>query len=732
MIASLKGRFQLKRISTQLYVGIGGAVALTVAASLVGWFSFSSVAEVQSRVNEGSVPEMRAAFGIAQHSSALVAAAPRLTSATTDEDLAGIAASVDATYRAFEEEVASLEQRGAGEERVQRIRAHADALLLNIEEIKGSMLDLLELAQRREALNTELTELNNHLEDIVTQAVDDQFFYTITGYRQLGEPPTSREEHFSERELHHYRHMAELQADANVASQILASAFSLADAPLIEPLRERFEAAKRRIDQSLAVLEDFPLHAELTHIFTDLFTLGIGVEDGFDLRAQEFALLSRQQELLALNRDIAVNLVGEVDGQVEAANANVQEATQASAQAIQTGRTLLLGISAISVGGALLLAWLYVRPILLRRLQMLSDWMRRMAGGDLEARVDVGGKDEVADMAAALEVFRLHALEIQRLNLVERMAQELQGKNDELESVLADLRRAQDQIVMSQKLAALGELTAGVAHEIRNPLNFVNNFSEVSGELLEELKEILEGGDELGTEQRDLIQDISQDLTSNLERIRSHGQRANRIVQDMLMMGRGSTERHPTNVNDLLSEYANLAFHSARATDPEFQLTLMHELDSDMVEIEAIPQDLGRVFLNMVGNSCHATDKKRRAGLEPGYMPTVTLTTIRKEEQVDIRIRDNGDGIPPDIIDKVFNPFFTTKPTDQGTGLGLAICSDIVRQHGGAISVDSEPGQFTEMIIELPIVIPVTASEDERDEEDEPAAQDENDSQEQD
>ena len=269
-----------------------------------------------------------------------------------------------------------------------------------------------------------MTELNNHLEDIVTQAVDDQFFYTITGYRQLGESPTSREEHFSERELHHYRHMAELQADANVASQILASAFSLADAPLIEPLRERFEAAQRRIDQSLAVLVDFPLHEDLTHIFTDLFALGIGVEDGFDLRAQEFALLSRQQELLALNRDIAVNLVGEVDGQVEAANANVQEATQASAQAIQTGRTLLLGISAMSVGGALLLAWLYVRPILLRRLQMLSDWMRRMAGGDLEARVDVGGKDEVADMAAALEVFRLHALEVQRLNLVERMAEE--------------------------------------------------------------------------------------------------------------------------------------------------------------------------------------------------------------------------------------------------------------------------------------------------------------------
>ena len=179
----------------------------------------------------------------------------------------------------------------------------------------------------------------------------------------------------------------------------------------------------------------------------------------------------------------------------------------------------------------MLIIWLYLGRILLRRLNLLTDWMRRMAGGDIETSVEMEGRDEVADMAAALEVFRRHALEVQRLNLVEELANELQEKNVELESTLGELNKAQDQIVMREKLASLGELTAGVAHEIRNPLNFVNNFSEVSGELLTELQEVLEeDGVDLSEEQQSYIEEITGDLTSNLERIQSHGQRANRIV----------------------------------------------------------------------------------------------------------------------------------------------------------------------------------------------------------
>ena len=456
---------------------------------------------------------------------------------------------------------------------------------------------------------------------------------------------------------------------------------------------------------------------------------------------RELRLVESQRELLANNRDISVTLVAAVDGLVSQAHANAQAATRASTEAVWTGRILLLAITALSIGGALLIAWLFVGRVLLRRLEMLSDWMRRMAKGDLEVQVEIGGRDEVADMAAALEVFRQHALEIQRLNLVELLAQELEeknvelqslagelqgkngelesltdelsGKNDELEHTLADLNRAQDQIVMREKLAALGELTAGVAHEIRNPLNFVKNFSEVSNELLVELKEVLdEDGVTLSDDQRGLVEDISGDLSSNLERIGSHTERANRIVHDMLMMGRGSSERAPVNVNSLVDEYARLAYHSARAVDTEFQLDIKQNLDPDTGELEAIPQDLGRVFLNMVGNACYATDEKRRTLGDAEvngdrYWPTVWLSTERTEESIIVRIRDNGNGMPPEVVEKIFNPFFTTKPTGQGTGLGLALSSDIVREHGGTISVDTQPGEYTEMIVELPLEPPV-------------------------
>ena len=720
MIGKLKSIVGLRfRISTQLYVVIGGAVAMTVAASLVGWFSFNQVGEVQSRVNEGSVPELEAAFGIAQHSNTLVTAAPRLTSAADARDLGEVAALIEDAHSALEGEIDTLEERGTGDARVQRIRDHANSLVLNIQLITDSMDDLFIVTEQRDALRDQLTTVNTRLDATVVPAVDNQYFYTLTGFRNPGEPPAIPQFYFTEDEVSLYRSLAEVQADANVATQLLVSVFSLSEAPLIEPLRERFEAIASRIDRRVDSLQDNQVRAVLIPIFTWLFDLGMGEGNGFDLRARELELLQSQQSLLATNRNIAVELVDEVDGLVNAAHLSVQAATEASTQAILTGRTLLLAITAISVAAAMLISWQFVWRILLRRLGMLSDWMRRMARGDLEAQVEIGGRDEVADMAAALEVFRQHALEIQRLNLVEQLAQELQGKNEELESVLADLQRAQDQIVMREKLAALGELTAGVAHEIRNPLNFVNNFSEVSAELLQELNEILEeGGETLNEEQRGLIQDISQDLSSNLERIRSHGSRANRIVHDMLMMGRGSGEHRSTDINGLVDEYSKLAYHSARATNTEFQLDLQQDFDPDVGELDVIPQELGRVFLNMVSNSCHATHEKRIAGVEAGngseaYLPTVWLTTRRNEEQIEVRIRDNGNGIPDDVIDKIFNPFFTTKPTDQGTGLGLAISSDIIRQHGGAIRATSEPGEYTEMIIDLPLVMVAAVTEQE-------------------
>ena len=717
------------RIATQLYLGIGGAVVLTVGASLVGWFSFNSVGQAQSQVNDESLPEMEAAFGVAQESGTLVDAAPRLMAATNPGDLALVSASVDEARESLEANLAvllgsessevsltaealELFDVSGGEEtpevgRSERIRERVDSLIVNINAIRDDMTRLYDLNVRRDALRRELATIREKMDDTMVPVVDDQLFYTMTGYESLDAPPVSREEHFTEDELARYRNLAGLQADATTANQLLESAFSISSAPLLEPLRERFESAKGSIERNIAALEESPLRDEITPLTSRLLELGTGDDNGFDLLEQRLQLIQRQQSLLELNSGIAIELVSDVNSLVDTARASADEATQASTQAIFTGRTLLLAISAVGVTGAVLISWLFVGRVLVRRIQLLSNWMLRMAGGDLEAQVELGGRDEVADMADALEVFRRHALEVQRLNLVEQLAEELQGKNDELESVLADLRKAQEQIVMREKLAALGELTAGVAHEIKNPLNFVKNFSESSAELLDELKEVLdENSEKISEDDQSYIKEISDDLNANLNRILSHGDRANRIVQDMLMMGRETGEERPTDINALLDEHARLAYHSARATDPNFQLHIEQELGPDVGEIVVKPQDVGRVFLNMVGNACDATDEKRRELHEGGdrsYMPTLSLFTKRGEQNIEVRIRDNGKGMPPDVADKIFNPFFTTKPTDRGTGLGLAISNDIVRQHGGSIEVTSEPGEFTEMIVRLPL-----------------------------
>ena len=707
-------------LGMQLYIGIGGAVAITLSASLVGWFSFNQVGDAQNRVNEDSIPEMAAAFGVARQAGTLVAAAPRLVTAPTPQDFTDVAAAVAKEKKDFETRLQTLTPRKGEEETVSRILGHGSEIISNIEAIRDSVSRSFLLSERSEELITNLEALQDELTGILVPAVDDQFFFALTGYRTLGERPAPRARHFSRKEFNHYRHMLELQANAMTTIQLLAGASNLTEVPLIEPLRERFESARDGIRRSLSVLGRAPLRDRVTPVFDRLLELGQGKQSSFDLRAQELGLAGRQRELLERNRKLSLELVAEVEGLVSSASARAQDATRSSTQAIRTGRSLLLILNLVSITGAVLIGWLFVGRILLRRLKKLSGRMRGMAGGDLEAQVEISGHDEVAEMAAALEVFRRHALEVQRLNLVEKLAEELKGKNTQLEKTMDDLRKAQDQIVLRDKLAALGQLTAGVAHEIKNPLNFVKNFSEVSEELLEELGEILTDNQEkLSKDDRELVQEISGDLTGNLKSIRHHGDRANRVIHDMLLMGRGSGERQSTDINGLLDQSTRLAYHSARATDKSFNLDIRQDLDPEMQSIDVVPQDMGRVFLNLVSNACYATDQKRRTlGAAAGeqadgegsrgvdlsdYSPTLWLSTKRLEDRVEIRVRDNGSGIPGEIVDKIFNPFFTTKPTNEGTGLGLALSNDIVREHGGTIKVETKAGSFTEMLIELPL-----------------------------
>ncbi len=695
------------RIATQLYVGIGGAAALTLAASLVALFAFAQVGDSQSRVNQGTVPELAAAFGVAQGSGTLVAAGPRLTAAVNEGELNRATVEIAPARRDFENALQELMNREAGAEEslggeaeIAGIRARGEELIGNIAAIQDSVSESFDLSAESEALHVELEALHSRITALLVPALDDQLFYAMTGFRSFDEPPAPRGTHFSEPEIDRYRVFVGLQQDVTIIDQLLKSLAVLTDRLRIEPVEERYESSATSIERALSAIDQTATSGQLKALFGELLDKS---RTAFDLRRQEVDVLDRQETLLQENQDLALELGAGVVSLVDASRSRAGAATLAASQAIRTGRALLIGLNVVSIAGAIFIAWLFVGRLLVRRFEALSSSMREMAGGNLEAEIGIGGQDEVADMAAALEVFRRHALEVQRLNLVERLADELKEKNDELEVVLADLQKAQDQIVMREKLAALGELTAGVAHEIKNPLNFVKNFSEVSGELLEEVEEIMKEGEDgsLNEDQREEIGEIFEDLSGNLKLIRNHGERANRIVTDMLKMGRGAVGREKADINRLVDEHIGLAYHSARATDPNFNLTIEKDFDPDLGALEVVSQDVGRVFLNLVSNACYATNERRQNSDDESYEPTLTVTTRKMDDGVEVRVRDNGNGIPRDVVDKIFNPFFTTKPTDQGTGLGLALSADIVREHGGMIRVDTEPGEYTEMIVEL-------------------------------
>ena len=272
------------------------------------------------------------------------------------------------------------------------------------------------------------------------------------------------------------------------------------------------------------------------------------------------------------------------------------------------------------------------------------------------------------------------------------------------ERALADLRHAQDRLVETQKLAALGQLTAGIAHEIKNPLNFVNNFAELSADLIDELNTALSAKEtSLSDETRVEIEDLTRMLNANLAKIVEHGRRADSIVKNMLLHSRaGVGERRPTNLNALVEEALNLAYHGARAATPDFNVTLRRDLDPAVGDLDLYPQELTRVLLNLFANGFYAV-RERQQGSEAEYAPTLSVATRPLGGRVEIRVRDNGTGIPEAARAKIFDPFFTTKPAGEGTGLGLSLSHDIiVKQHGGSFAVETESGAFTEFILTLP------------------------------
>jgi signal transduction histidine kinase len=363
-----------------------------------------------------------------------------------------------------------------------------------------------------------------------------------------------------------------------------------------------------------------------------------------------------------------------------------------------------------------------------RRLAALSGAASSVATQDFEAGLEPApglknlaqtSTDEIGDVARAfvameraigvyIDRLRRLAGELAHYNetleaTVATRTQELQEKNRVVESALEELKQAQDQILRQEKLASLGALTAGIAHEIKNPLNFVNNFSDLSWELLGELREDLDKSKSaLDPKTVANVEDVIENLQLNLSKIKEHGVRADGIVRSMLLHSRGTSgQRQDTDLNALVRDAVGLAYHGMRAQDTSFQVAIITEFDPAVGLIEAVPQDLMRAFLNIVNNGCYAAYNRSKTRTDGG--PEIRVTTKRIGDAVEIRMRDNGDGRPDAIIRKIFEPFFTTKPAGQGTGLGLSICHDIIdQQHKGTLSINTEAGVFTEFVIVLP------------------------------
>lgn len=368
-----------------------------------------------------------------------------------------------------------------------------------------------------------------------------------------------------------------------------------------------------------------------------------------------------------------------------------------TAAAVIQGDLMLVGLSATTLIVVTLLTALVFRVGL--RTIAVEAWIRRLGMGDFEYRIEPRGNDEVSKACLALETLRLNCIKAMQLDLVTQLSEEIRVRNQELEQAMSELRESQDQIISQQKLAELGELSSGVAHEMRNPLQFIANFTGASKELAAELTGMLEDAEALDLPQaRVLVSDIA----GNLDRVENHSARIKGILSSMMIYDRGTGGGfRPVNLNQLLAEQTNLGYQAIQAYEPGFDAEISFRLDPSVEEVIAVPEDLARVVVNLAMNACQAMAAKwQEQGGE--YRPELSVVTEKSIEGIIVTVKDNGTGMSGETRSRMFNPFFTTWQTGRNTGLGLSLVWDIVREHGGTIAAESEPGEGTEIKLLIP------------------------------
>ena len=710
-------------IGTRLYFMLFGAVVLMGGATLLAYVSFSETLGHEVRLAEYSMPNLINSVGVARKSAIVVNGAFRLVSASSKEEHTTVVEATAQEIASLENTILELEARSAFGEQTRLIRSNLNELGTYLDMIKRSSARRLEIKQALNAFIDELGETARRVERLLVQALDDQAFYLVSGLRRLDDKVHPISKRASEDELTAYRNLITVNQSANLAVLLLDEVLVLADRQFLTPLEERFHSAVRNFFHAYSKLPNSMHNGLLEESLMRLEEIGKGSDGVIALRQEALLRLEQEQDTLVQARTTSEALVSEVNHLVAQINKEALNASAASRTAAQTGIFLLILLNISGTLGALALGSLFVRRYLVRRLAGLANAMREMASGDLEVPVQVEGcditkpvrgsadylrrnvlyliwNDEVTDMTKALEVFRRYAREVQRLNLVEKLAKELDAKNENLEQALKNLKAAQEQVVAEQKLASLGQLAAGVAHEIKNPLNFVNNFANVSIELAHEVEDLMKQQDNLDLEE---IKSILEEMRMSLEKIKEHGNRADNIVRSMLEHSRSKEgEWRKTNLNALLKQYVDLAYHALRAEDNSFNSEMEDNLDPNIEEIVVIPQDICRVFLNLVTNAFQAMHEKRKK-VGGDYEPKLSITSRQLEHDLEFCIRDNGPGISEELREKIFEPFVTTKEPGKGTGLGLSLTTDILIRHGGSIHVDTEVGHYTEMRVLLPL-----------------------------
>ena len=461
--------------------------------------------------------------------------------------------------------------------------------------------------------------------------------------------------------------------------------------------------AARSVLARMLLADDEAVLQRLWDEFAILFAAGLdpaagSLGDGqgvFAVRGQQLALQARVTDLSVDFDDASAVLEDSVSDLLAKSRAQSSDALGLAVRSFDQGRLLLTAISVVSVIAATLAAWLWVGNGMVRRLSRLSERMRGMADGDLETPVSEVGQDEIGELASALEVFRQQALEVQRLNLVEQLNEELRRAN-------AELQRMQARLVAQEKLAALGQLVSGVAHEISNPLNFVKNFSESSLELHAELSEMLEKyRDKLEQDDTALLTEITQELTQNLNRVWANGGRALAIVERMRGLGVVGGELALTDLNAVLQQAGQAGCIAHREEGDDFVVQPVFDLDPSLGEVPLVERDFSEAVLNLVSNACYAMRLKRQEAGD-SYGPALAVSSRLVDDMVAVRVRDNGPGIPDDVVGKIFDPFFSTRDGALGAGLGLSIAADVARRLGGDLSVDTVFGEYAEFTMSLP------------------------------